>query len=149
MPAATVTAPVEVKKNLFKVADGKTAILLLPSDSYTRGLVEDELLERGYTIDDLPKVARDYEIRSRKLATKHVIFTAIMQSTAVGLKKRPEKYKLVVSPAIDCAKYANSVDAEDEFGEINAPALVDVIQQYVRPHVVKLSDEGAIRIMPQ
>lgn len=149
MPATEkVTAP-EPKKNPFKTPEGKTAVLLLPSDSYGRNLVEDSLLEQGYTIDDLPKIARDNEIRSRKLTGKHVIFTAVCIATAIGLKKRPEKYKLTISPPIDCAKFANSADEEDEFGEINAPSLVDALQKHVLPNVVKLSEEGSIRIMPQ
>lgn len=149
MPAATEKAtPAEVKKTSpFKTPEGKTPVLLLPSDSYTRNLVEDTLLEQGYTIDDLPKIARDYELRSRKLTTKHVVFTAVCVSTAVGLKKRPEKYKLVISPPIDCAKFAN--DDDDELGEVNASSLVDALQKHVLPNVVHLSEEGSVRIMPQ
>lgn len=147
MPATekvTTTPP----KTTFKTPEGKTAFLLLPSDSYQRGLVEDMLLEQGYTIDDLPKIARDNEIRARKLTTKHVLYVAVCIATAIGLRKRPEKHKLIITPPIDCAKYANA-DEDDEFGEINAPALVDAIQKYIVPLVVKLSDQGSIRIMAQ
>jgi hypothetical protein len=146
MPAAAATENPPKKTNPFKVPEGKSSILLLPTESYERNLVEDMLLEKGFTIDDLPKIARDYEVRTRKLFTKHVIFTAVCVSRATGLKKRKEKYELVISPPIDCAKYANSSD-DDEFGEVNAAALVDAVQKYVAPHVVKLNQEGCIRIM--
>lgn len=143
-PAATT---VETKKFQFKTPEGKTSVLLLPTEAYERGLVEDELLKQGYTIDDLPKLARDYEIRSHKLTTKHIIYTAVCVATALGLKKRPEKYRLVISPPIDCAKYANA--SEDEFGEVNSAALVDAIQKHILPLVVKINSEGWIRIMAQ
>jgi hypothetical protein len=146
MPAATEKLPEPVKKNPFKVAEGKASILLLPTESYERSLVEDALLEQGYKIDDLPKVAKDYEIRTHKLASKHVIFTAVCVATAIGLKKRPEKYKLVISPPIDCAKYANSSE-DDEFGEVDSAALVDALQKHVVPMVIKLNQEGCVRIM--
>lgn len=146
-PTPEKTVP-ETKKSPFKVADGKLSVLLLPTESYERNLVEDALLEKGYTIDDLPKIARDYEIRSRKLSANHVIFAAVCTPTAIGLKKRPEKYQLRISPPIDCAEFANSAD-DDEFGEINSAALVDALQKHVRPLVVKLNTEGAIRIMAQ
>lgn len=138
---------IEVKKHSFKIPEGKTAVLLLPTESYERGLVEDEFLKQGYSIDDLPKIARDYELRTHKLSSKHVIFTAVCVATAVGFKKRPDKYKLVISPPIDCAKYANV--SEDEFGEINGSALVDAIQKHVMPLVVKINPEGWVRIMVQ
>lgn len=139
--------PVEVKKNPFKVAEGKVAILLLPSESGPRNLVEDMLLEQGYTIDDLPKIARDHEVKIPKLSSKHVIFVAVCIATAIGLKKRPEKYKLVIPPPFDCAKFSNAAQDEDEFGEVNGSALVDAVQKYILPHIVKYSPEGTLRIM--
>lgn len=148
MPAAnTEKEKLPPKTNPFKVPEGKISILLLPTEKGSREMVEDMFIEQGFTIDDLPKIARDNEIKVPKLASKHVIFTAVGVATAVGFKKRPEKFKLVISPPLDCAKFSSAAEDEDEFGEISTPELAQAIQKYISPNVVKISSDNTLRIM--
>lgn len=140
-----MTAPTPKEtKNPFAVAANKIPVLLFPFDQLERDRVEAAIVELNLDSDKLPKLVS--EIKTAKLNSNHVVFTAVCVPTKVGLQRRPENFRLVISPGVDCGKFQIR-RSEDELGsDVNVADLVDEIQKHVRPFVAKLSADMTLKL---
>lgn len=135
----------DTKKNLFAAPADKVAILLFPFDANERAQIENMLAERS-DVDQakLPRLVT--EIPTGKINSNHVIFSVVRVPTKLGFAKQPAEFKLVVSPALDCANFMVKRTGEDFGADIDVGSLVDEIQKHVRPFVAKLSDDKTLKI---
>lgn len=132
-----------VTKPSFDVAEGKIAVLLFPTDPNDVAKVEELLLQQKLA-DNLPAVTQEVELA--RLAPHHVLFTVVpVPDGRPGLKRQVAKYKLQISPAIECSKFF--ADLTVTFGaRLREGDLVDHVQSFVLPFVAKLSNDKRLKI---
>lgn len=144
LPPKEETKKPEGKKPLFRAPKpGEIQFLLVPQDEIEYQRLLELLSKENIAEDSLPKLRK--EIKLEKLGPNHTIFVGLTAPTKIGqLDKQPQAYKLKISPPVSAGDFMHSTEDDDILNKAN---FVDELNKHARPLAVRVSADGAIKLL--